>query len=744
MSGPAQPAPHIGYVYPAGGQSGTAFQATVGGQFLEGVANAYVSGNGVSAEVVEFNKPMPQGQFNQLRDKLKELQERKQAARRSPNSTNVWTATDEKMVAEIREKILKNPPNRQGTPAIAEAVTLRVVLTTNAEVGKREIRLGTPNGLSNPLVFEVGDLPEFSALPAKAPNPEADRIRERFGRQPANPKTKSDRRVTLPATVNGQIMSGEVDRIRFAARRGQRLVAAASARALIPYLADAVPGWFQATLALHDSTGKELAYDDDYRFNPDPVLYLEIPKDGEYSIEIKDAIYRGREDFVYRITLGELPFVTSIFPLGAPAGVTTSVELKGWNLPVTNLTRAVNYGEPGIYEICVTNGGHISNLMPFAVDTLKECREQEPNNTAETAQRFTLPIIVNGRISKPGDLDVFSFAGQAGEEVVAEVNARRLNSPLDSVLRLTDASRRQIAFNDDNPDKGAGLETHHADSYLCATLPASGTYYVHLGDTQQHGGEDYTYRLRLSAPEPDFALRVVPSSLSIRGGATIPLTVFALRKDGFTNQITLKMKDAPRGFELSGARIPANADKARFTLSVPATPMQEPVGLELEGYAQVSGREIVRPVVPADDMMQAFLYRHLVPAQELEIAVSGRWMQRGSPRLLGEMPVRIPIGGTARVRIGAPGNRLLNRFEFELSEPPEGISIRKISPSREGAEIEFGADKIKVKPGQRGNLIVNTFAARAPEAGKAKSNGNFRRAPLGTLPAIPFEIVPSR
>ena len=32
------------------------------------------------------------------------------------------------------------------------------------------------------------------------------------------------------------------------------------------------------------------------------------------------AIYRGREDFVYRITIGELPFVTSIFPLGGRAG----------------------------------------------------------------------------------------------------------------------------------------------------------------------------------------------------------------------------------------------------------------------------------------------------------------------------------------------------------------------------------------------------------------------------------------
>ena len=85
---------------------------------------------------------------------------------------------------------------------------------------------------------------------------------------------------------------------------------------MIPYLADAVPGWFQATLALYDASGKELAYDDDFRFHPDPVLYCEIPADGEYVLEIRDAIYRGREDFVYRITVGELPFVTEHFPAG--------------------------------------------------------------------------------------------------------------------------------------------------------------------------------------------------------------------------------------------------------------------------------------------------------------------------------------------------------------------------------------------------------------------------------------------
>jgi hypothetical protein len=38
----------------------------------------------------------------------------------------------------------------------------------------------------------------------------------------------------------------------------------------------------------------------------------------------------------------------------------------------------------------------------------------------------------------------------------------------------------------------------------------------------------------------------------------------------------------------------------------------------------VDGAEIIRPVVPAEDQMQAFFYRHLVPAQELQVKVVRR------------------------------------------------------------------------------------------------------------------------
>ncbi len=756
LTSAAQPfIPHAGYVYPAGGRLGSTFQIVVGGQYLAGVSNAYITGDGVEARVMEYNRPLNQKEFTDLRDELRILQDKRAANRRSPSPTNTWTSADETRVAEITRKILKNPPNRQGNPAIAEAVTVQVTLSANAGPGERELRLAAPNGLSNPLIFSVGQLPEFTKPAAKATGPELERFLERLGRKPAPTNAVSESRIALPAMVNGQIMPGAVDRYRFAARQGEHLVAAVSARALIPYLPDAVPGWFQATLALYDAAGKELAYADNFRFHPDPVLHYEIPRDAEYVIEIKDSIYRGREDFVYRLAVGELPFVTGIFPLGGPAGTPTSVALTGWNLPVAALTWEDKDKPPGLYSISASKDGRVANRVPFAVDDLPECLEQEPNSPPAAAQAITLPVIVNGRIDQPGDRDVFRFEGRAGEALVAEVCARRLDSPVDSTLKLTDAAGRQLAFNDDHEDKASGLNTHHADSYLTATLPADGTYYLHLGDAQNQGGAEFAYRLRLSGPRPDFALRVVPSSLSARGGASVPVTVYALRKDGFTNAITLELKSAPEGFALSGARVPANQDQVRFTLTAPpALPggpdrrpaLQTPASpgriatctLSLEGWAILDDRAVFRPAVPAEDMMQAFAYRHLVPARELTVAVTGRGMPR--VRILDPTPVKLPAGGTVRVRLGAPTSGFSDRFKLELSEPPEGISIRKVSAIPEGAEIELEADAAKTKPGLKGNLIVNAFAER-PAAEAARGPANNRRPLAGTLPAIPFEVV---
>jgi hypothetical protein len=564
-----------------------------------------------------------------------------------------------------------------------------------------------------------------------------DKFLERMGNKPVPAGTpKYEHAISLPAMVNGQIMPGGVDRYRFFATRGQQIVIATSARQLIPYLADAVPGWFEAVVTIYDSKGKELASDERFHFRPDPVIHFEAPHDDEFVLEIHDSIFRGREDFVYRLAIGELPYVTGVFPLGGPLGEKTSVSVTGWNLPEKSFVHEND--ESGIVAL----NKFAFNDVPFAVDELPECSAQGGNNSLATAQAVTLPVIINGHVSQPGERDVYKIDGRGGEAIVAEVFARRLDSPLDSFLRLTDKDGKMLAFNDDFEDKGSGLNTHHADSYLTATLSADGTYFVQINDTQGQGGTDFAYRLRISEPQPDFELRVVPSSISLRTGMSQPVTVFALRRDGFTNEIQLRLKSAPPGFALSGARILGGQDKAQFTLKAPPEAKAVPVALTIEGEATVAGKKIAHAAVPAEDMMQAFAYRHLVPSQELAVTVNGpeRLFARDSFKILSATPVKIPVGGAARVRVSIPNAAFADRFKLVLQDAPAGILLDNASPDASSVDLVFHCGPEKEMAGTAGNLICGVL--RKEDGKNPKKPGKAASAvAVATLPAIPYQIV---
>jgi hypothetical protein len=601
---------HVGYAFPAGGKQDSTFQVVLGGQNIETATEAVFSGQGIKATVVDHFKPVSPGQFQILREQFKTLSAKKDAALNSTSATRpTWSAADEARLVELKKRLSK-PPRRIENPALAETVTLEVTIDPSAAHGDREVRLRTFNGLSNPVRFRVGKLQEYTA----------GAIRQKA--------------IELPAVVNGQILPGGADRFAIKARKGQRIVIVTAARALMPYLSDAVPGWFQAAVTVCDSKGREIAFADHFRFDPDPVLCIEIPEDGEYSIEIRDSIYRGREDFVYRVSVGELPFITGIFPLGCKAGDRATIALTGWNLPAKSLVFDAAGKKPGVYRITLEGGGLDSNSVPFAVDSIPDVREPS------SATPLALPVVVSGRIDQPGKTETYRFEGKAGDEVVAQVVARSLNSPLDSLLTLTDPSGKMLATSDDHEDKAAALITHHADSYIAMKLPATGTYTLRIADAQGKSGAEFAYRLRIAAPEPDFALRVTPASVGVRAGGSAQIMVFALRREGFTGDITVELKDPPRGFSLSGAKIPADKEQAAITLKVPMFAIDHPIALEFQGRATVAGKTVVHEAIPAQDMMQAFYYHHLVPAGEFLVAVTPRAFRRPAATLPGKGPAK--------------------------------------------------------------------------------------------------------
>ena len=724
-------APHLGYAYPAGGRVGTTFEVELGGQRLKDVRKVVVGGAGVTARVLRYGVKYDAKQvrsFARNRENLMaqlktaegkerkaiEARLKKLEARASlailPEGVDPY---DKRSVAKYYRERRKD----QFNPQIAERLIVEATIAPGAPPGERTLRVETAKGISNPVFFEVGTLSEFDER-----EPNDDHLAETL--QPLD----------VPVLINGRAMPGDVDHFRLRLRKGQSIVVNVAARRIVPYLADAVPGWFQAVAALYDDSGREVAYDDDFRFAPDPVLFFKVPKTGDYVLSVRDSIYRGREDFVYRIAVGELPFLTALFPLGGRRGETASIRLSGWNLPKERIEGQLVGDEPtGIRRISVKRAGYRSNRLPFAVGDDPETFEGEPNDSPASAFLVSPPVVVNGRIAAPDDRDVFRFEGRKGEKIVIEVAARRLDSPLDSILRLSGPGLETPLRNDDfvrtGPNHlflGDGLVTHHADSRLVCELPCNGVYFAEIGDVAGHGGADYAYRLRIAPAHPDFELYVSPSGMHVAPGGTAVGTLRVVRKEGFDGAVEVKATGLPEGYSGAGGTIPAGRDSASFTLTAPPNAEK---GIEISprwiGRACIEGDLLERTAVPADDLMQAFLYRHLVSAEELTLRAD----ERPSPVSFSVRPPKngktafyVPLGGECWIGVDGAGRGPNRRgATLRLVDPPEGLSLSKgwIGPPKGG---ERGDRTLKggflldaaspLKPGDRLDVVVEAVIKR--------------------------------
>jgi hypothetical protein len=804
MQGVAIRSPQIGYLYPAGGQQGKVILISAGGQHLAQSKEVFISGHGVTGKIVKYIRPTYNINREQRKDlleklgkvcdkklammstkerklvlaKMKLLKQRKSgknSKRRSKakvkQSKVEKTITskngdkkkliigkvdpkkkfggrgsaDHPLLIGLEDKNLRellhitnimfaDRRKKQRNRQLGEIVVIELTIAKDAVPGKRELRILTKMGLSNPIVFEVGTLPEISELEPNSASQEA-----------LLPKPLKMAVLQAPILINGQIMPGDIDEFNFRAKQGDKLVFEVKARELIPYLADAVPGWFQATLTLYDDKGKEVAFDDDFRFSPDPVLFYKVPRNGIYRLKIGDSIYRGREDFVYRIAIAERPFITQLFPLGGRTGTKTIAMISGWNLPEQPLKLNTDFSDREFRQsYCQTVKG-TTNFIRYAVGLLPEIAEIEPNDSIKRAQAIKLPLNINGRISEAAEADFFKFSGKVGETVVAEIYARQLNSPLDSLVQLLDSSGKVIAWNDDFVHKEkylhkarVGIMTHYADSYLMTKLPATGDYYVRVVDVQNHGGNAYAYRLRISSPQPDFVLFTTPSSITMRLGIPYAIKVHLLRRDGFTGAVKLSLAKGNKDFELSGGIIPAGRNSISMTLTALNEAVKRPLHLQLIGTAEVDGATFERRAIPADNVMQAFLYRHLLPAKQLAVYVRPQKWKPKPIRLLSKVPIKIPLGGETEVKIQFNWGKYLKTLEFALSQPPKGLTLGKVRilPKNQGIAFILKADEQKLKVGFNDNILVEVIRMRINKKRKKKSRNH-----AGFLPAIPIEIV---
>jgi hypothetical protein len=67
--------------------------------------------------------------------------------------------------------------------------------------------------------------------------------------------------------------------------------------------------------------------------------------------------------------------------------------------------------------------------------------------------------------------------------------------------------------------------------------------------------------------------------------------------------------------------VAAKQETVGLALKTGLTAMEKPVNLAVVGTAKIGDRDVVHEAVPAEDRMQAFLWRHLLPAEDLPALV---------------------------------------------------------------------------------------------------------------------------
>lgn len=141
----------------------------------------------------------------------------------------------------------------------------------------------------------------------------------------------------------------------------------------------------------------------------------------------------------------------------------------------------------GTYDVRLVGRFGVSNSRLFSVSQgLTDVTEKEPNNEAKEAQELQLNSAINGQSDGNGE-DFFVVTLKAGQRILIDCLARRLDSELDASLEVTSATGKVIASNGDY---------FGADPFIDFIVPEDGKYLVRVNDLRFRGG--YPYRVVIS------------------------------------------------------------------------------------------------------------------------------------------------------------------------------------------------------------------------------------------------------
>ncbi len=478
----------------------------------------------------------------------------------------------EKGLSSPKDILIDGPPGvtvKEVKSIDGRTVQATLEIAADAPLGRRWLRvLNERVGLTNFAYFVVGSLPEHVEV-------------ER------NNTTATAEVTQLPRVISGRIdPAADVDFFRFTGKKGQKLVAAIAAHSLDVHGRGRNYGLADFSLELLDGQGRTLAAAED-TLGFDPLIEHELPQDGDYFVRVQLLNYLGYPEASYRLTVGEVPYVTGVFPPGFRRGTPTEVELFGPNvppgtkrlmgqvppaqsgIPLEKLAAAgipAWLGEEGaawdpaypLRHVTVEHAASSGIDVPLLAGDLPEALEAEPNEDRAQAGLLAIPSTVNARFQQPDDSDWYRVRLEAKQKVQFEIVAQRyIRSPVDTLLQVYDGQGRLLVENDDDPF-GPAYESHHdyltTDSKLVFEAPAAGEFFVKVTDQSGAYGPQAMYRLSVQEDRPDFRLLHFLDGVPIWGpGSSACMIVRVIRESGFNEDIEVSVVGLPAGWSSKSA-----------------------------------------------------------------------------------------------------------------------------------------------------------------------------------------------
>lgn len=424
-----------------------------------------------------------------------------------------------------------------GSPSIKieaskEKGAFAVTVAADAPVGPHLVRFYTPEGVSAPRAFVVGEHAEVVEKESKDDPAKAQSIDG------------------LPATVNGALdPKGDVDSFAVKLDAGQTLVVAVQGRRLGSPI--------DPMLHVIGPDGRQVAFSHD-GLGVDPLVAYKAEAAGVYTVRVSafayppaaDVKFAGGKDAIYRLTLTTGPFVLAATPSGVMRGKQTDVTPLGWNVgPAIGVDATAVAAD----QLTVPGG---EGPVRIEVSDGAEVAEAAAGSAPHKA-----PAAITGTIAKPGEEDTYTFRATKGARLA--INARSLapTYALDPALRVTDAAGKQLAADD-----GAGTGSAKAEW----AAPADGEYRVTVGDLFQKGGPELHYRLDVRPVTPSVSATVPADSMALAPGKSATVKVTIARKNGHMEKLAVSAVGLPEGVTAAPVAVPDKAGDVTLTIAAAA------------------------------------------------------------------------------------------------------------------------------------------------------------------------------